>query len=152
MKRRGNRRGAATPVVTGDREARQTQRVSEVDDVLPDRRLLRHPRRCRIPESGGAVATQIRHQHPVSGADQRRHHPVKRPDIVRKSVQQDDREPLSGAALFVSDREQRRVDRRSNRHRILAPGVARGSGLKEQTRPSETGEFQESSAVAHCSS
>jgi len=37
--------GAAAPVVAGQREARQLQRVGEVDHVLADSRLLGHARR-----------------------------------------------------------------------------------------------------------
>src|SRR5207244_729341 len=43
MKRGRNSRGAAAPVVPGDGEAREPQRIRKVDDVLSYRSLLRHP-------------------------------------------------------------------------------------------------------------
>src|SRR4030095_13847593 len=40
VQRRSDAGGAIAPVVARHREARQRQRVGEVDEVLPDRRLL----------------------------------------------------------------------------------------------------------------
>ena len=59
MERRRDARRAAAPVVAAHGEARQPQRVGEVDDVLADRGLLGHARRGRIEEAGRPVAAQV---------------------------------------------------------------------------------------------
>ena len=68
------------------------QRVGEVDEVLSDRGLLGHARRLRLAKARAAVAAQVRDQHAKTGVRQRRRDIVVRVHIIRKSVQQDDRE------------------------------------------------------------
>src|SRR5262245_40468217 len=53
-----------------------------------------------VKKAGRPVAAQVGHQDPVPGRDQRRHHAVERPDVVRKPVQQDDGKP-GGLPLFL---------------------------------------------------
>lgn len=45
----------------------EAQRVHEVDEVLGDRHLPRHPRRRRVEEASRPAAARIRDQNPVSG-------------------------------------------------------------------------------------
>ena len=86
-------RGPVAPVEPGQRRPLNPQRIGEVDDVLGDRRLLRHARHIGIQEPGRAVAAQVRHEHAVAGVSQGRDDAVPRADVVRKAVQEDDREP-----------------------------------------------------------
>ncbi len=104
-------RSPATPVVAGKRHARQAQRVHEIEEVLANRRLLRHPRRRRVEEARRAISAQIRNKDAMPGGHERRRDIIPRPDIVGKTMEQDDREPAEIAPCFVGDLQVVRVDR-----------------------------------------
>ena len=84
--------GASAPVVAGDGETVELERVGEIDQVLADGGLLGHARRGGVAEARRAVAAQIGNEHAESGLGQRRRDVVIRVDIVGKAVQQDDGE------------------------------------------------------------
>ena len=72
---------------------------------------------------------------------------VPRPDVVRKTVKQDDGEPLSIAAIFIADRERRGLDQLGGRRRLdLSPWVDSGEIANERCagQPSRS---QERSAI-----
>ena len=106
------------------------KRVGEVDHVLADRGLLRHPRRSRIAEAGRPVAAQIWHQRSVTCRNQRRHHSVERTDVGGKSVEENHRKPAGVSAVFVADPERGRVDE------------ARGCGLRLALEGADGGRCQ----------
>src|SRR5258705_4790548 len=111
MERRGDARGAIAPVVPGNRESRQSKRVGEIDQVLANRRLLRHPWRRGVPKACCATAAKVGHQHAMAVARKRSRDTIPRAHVVGESMQQDDRETLRIAALFESDAQHRRVNR-----------------------------------------
>src|SRR6185295_7767138 len=107
MERRGDLRRAAAPVVPGDGEAIEFQCVREVDDVLADGGLLGHPRRLWISEVRAAIAAEVRHEHAMAGARERRRHLVIRVHVIWKTVEKDDGEACGRTALDVADVERR---------------------------------------------
>ena len=111
MKRSGDARGAAAPVVAGYGKARQSKRVGEVDQILTDRRLFGHSWSGHVAKTGAAVPAEIRHQHSISSSGKRCSHFVPRPHVVGETVKQDDRKTLRIAALLESDGEDRRLNR-----------------------------------------
>ena len=111
MKGRGNAGRASAPVVSGDREPLETQRVGKIDEVLADGRLFGHARCGGVAKSRRAVSAEVRHQHAMAGGGERRGHSVPRPHVVRKPVQQDDRETGGAAAFLEPDVEHRRLNR-----------------------------------------
>jgi len=110
VQRGRDRRGTAAPVVAGDSEARETERVSEIDHVLSDRRLFRHTWRPGDFESRGAEAAQIRNQHAMAGTGERRRHIVVGVHVVRPPVQEDDRESIRVAGFLVGNPQNVGVD------------------------------------------
>src|SRR5439155_68548 len=55
----GDARGATAPVVAGQSHAGEAEGVHEVEQVLADRRLLRHPRRGGIEKARRPVPAQV---------------------------------------------------------------------------------------------
>ena len=96
---------AVAPIETREREALDVERVGEVDDVLRKRRLLRHSRRGRIAKSRGPIAAEPRHEHAMSGSDERRDDAVERSHVVGEAMQQNDRGAGRVAVLLVADLE-----------------------------------------------
>ena len=109
MKRCGDTGRAPAPVVAGDGETLNLQRVCEIDDVLTDRRLFRHSRRRGVAEACGPVAAQIRDDGAIALRSERPDDLVVGAHIVREAVQQDDGEALRVARLFVGDLERTRL-------------------------------------------
>ena len=106
----GDACGPVAPIESSEGHLPESERIGEVDDVLRDRRLFRHPRRRRIAKSRGTVATKIRHEHPIPGIGQGPHDAVPRPHVVRKPMQQDDRKPGTHAVLLVANLEHLGLD------------------------------------------
>jgi hypothetical protein len=122
MERRCDRGRSSTPVVAGYSEALETEGVGEVDEVLPDRSLLRHARRSGIAKACWPITAKIRHQHPVSSLDQWRRYIVPSVYVVGKAMQKDDWETL--AAVLVPDIEHRGLNLLCSRWRGLCARVA----------------------------
>jgi len=110
MQRRRDARGAVPPVVAGNREALQLERVGEVDQVLTDRCLLRHPRSRGIAEARRTVAAKVRNQHAVAAVDEQRHDAVERAHVIGEPVQEHDWKALRIAAFLEPDAQHRCVD------------------------------------------
>jgi hypothetical protein len=114
--RRGDARGAIAPVVARDGKPGQRQRIREVDEVLTDRRLLRHPRSGGISKTRRSVPTQVRHEYAVPLFHKGRRDAIPRAHIVGKSVQENDRKALRVAAFLETDVQDGCLDG-SNRRR-----------------------------------
>src|SRR5438552_16450854 len=81
-------RGPTASVVPAEPDRPQLECLHEVEQVLTDRGLLRHPWCGRIEEPRGPVAAQVRNQHPIPGGRERRRHAVERACVVGESVEQ----------------------------------------------------------------
>jgi hypothetical protein len=92
-----------SPVVAGQRNARQREGVDEVEQVLSDRRLLGHARRRRVEQTGRSVAAQVGYEDAVAGGGKCRGHLVPGSLIVGEAVQEDDGEASRIAVRLVGD-------------------------------------------------
>jgi hypothetical protein len=87
----------------------EAQPVGEVDHVQRERGLLAGTKRAGT-EAGRPETSKVRHNRAVALLHQPRHHLVVRAHIVRKPVQEHNREAGGVAAVFVPDRQVRGVD------------------------------------------
>ena len=84
---RGDARGPAAPVVAREAGRREAERAHEVEQVLADRGLLRHPRLGGVEEARRPVAAQVRDEHAAAGGGERRRHVIERVRVVGKAME-----------------------------------------------------------------
>src|SRR5262249_49536694 len=94
----------------GDDSLLDLQRVQEIDDIDRKRTLLTVPRRLGGQETRGAVAAQMRHDHPETGRGQHRSHVNEGVYVVGPAVQQDDRGTSGWSRFGIADIEDSGVD------------------------------------------
>jgi hypothetical protein len=90
VKGRGDARRAPAPIVPGDREPLDAERVGEIDHILADRRLLGHAWSGRISKTRRAVSTKVRNEDAMACFRQRWGDIVPRAHVIRETVKQDD--------------------------------------------------------------
>src|SRR5262249_51680668 len=102
---------SSAPVESGHSESFQLQGIGKIDDILPDRRLLRHAWRSRIAETRRAKSTQIRHEDTITSFYQRRRHVIPGMDVVRETVKENDRHSSGISTLSIANIKNRRRSR-----------------------------------------
>jgi hypothetical protein len=139
MERRRHARRPPSPIETGHGEARERERVGEVDHVLADRRLLRGAWRGGIQESRRAVAAQVDGERAIASSGERGRHPIVGMRIVGKAVEQDDRKAGRISALVVPDLQNVRAHRLGPRRRgrLRHESVEGGGGHEAGRAPDE---------------
>src|SRR6185295_5057176 len=78
------------PIKTGDDRLPDLESIHQVDDIGSERRWLAIPERLTREKARRAVATQIRHDHPVARRCQRWSYIDVAIDVVGPAVQQND--------------------------------------------------------------
>jgi len=105
------------------------ERIHQSDDVEGYGRLLGVPERGTRKKARGAIAAQIRDDHPVAGRGQQRRDIDKAVNVVWPAVQQNYRGTIGRAGFSVSNVEEAGVDLLSELNDVFVPGLIGGNSL-----------------------
>jgi len=103
------------------------ERIHQSDDVEGYGRLLGVPERGTRKKARGAIAAQIRDDHPVAGRGQQRRDIDKAVNVVWPAVQQNYRGTIGRAGFSVSNVEEAGVDLLSELNDVFVPGLIGGT-------------------------
>lgn len=115
---RGDVRGACAPVVADKRVTSESECAREIDQVLPEGHQLATTKGVVVQEARRPVTAQPGTIGAKAGGVQRGQHAVPGPNIIRPTMHQHDGETVIGAARFVRDAQERRIDRWHGSHSI----------------------------------
>jgi hypothetical protein len=101
---------AAAPVIAREHRARNRQRIHQINQIRPDRRLLARTHGRGIEESGRSIAPQIGHDDAAALRGKDGRHVDVRVDVVGKAVQQHRDRSIGRPGLVIGDVEHAGID------------------------------------------
>src|SRR5215467_2791900 len=102
--------GPRSPIKTGEGRLLDLESVKKVLEIHGKSRWLPIPDRFIREESRGAIAAQVRDDHPVAGRGQQRRNINKTVNVVRPAVQENDHWSVGGTGFSVTDIQDAGID------------------------------------------